>query len=372
VSLDSDASSDSGDRKIVSLLHLESGRRVPVEVPTVFGRSDEYYHYTDDDDRHDRLRDDVAVGLSVLNYIKLSSDKQVSRTHGLIDPKLPSIADLNSTNGVQLNHRRIPTRSGDAGPGVSLAHSDRLQIGKQIFEVSLLNSSSEALQVQVRNQRFGFVGSDFEGKDRAQEIKSFLVERKGFTMREAIGWPAIIANCYRLQQSAHPEGIAVCAILGEAQAADLAVRGEPMAFVKLLPLISNISGRKVIVLETEGDPSGLETVFESLAYEDTCLVTSTGKVNLEELESDLIVPTLQSLEVKRVRESVNGLPSLAGAFDDAIDGIDALVGAETNRLNVAWLKAYNGKLKVLFGKRERADDEALSHSLRLGSSTFRF
>ena len=46
--------SAAGRRRILSLTHLESGRKVPVEVPTVFGRSDEYYHYTEADERADR------------------------------------------------------------------------------------------------------------------------------------------------------------------------------------------------------------------------------------------------------------------------------------------------------------------------------
>lgn len=344
-----------------------------MEVPTVFGRSDEYYHYTDDDARGDRLREDVTQRLAQLNYIKLSSDNQVSRTHGLINPELPSIADLNSTNGVSLNHRPIPTHSGgDAGPAVIVAHSDRIEVGRQVFEVSLVEASSEALLVQVRNQRFGFVGSDQGRKARAREVKEFLTARKGFTVRDAIGWPAIIANCYRLQSNAHAQGIAVCAIFADADGAELVVGGEPMPFAKLLPLLSNVDGRKVIVLETRGDPAGCERVFESLAYEDTVLLTSTGPVLRESNIDDLVVPTLQSLEMRRVRESLDGHSPLAGAFDDAVDGIDALVDPETNILNVSWIDGYRGKLKVVFGTRERNDDEALSHSLRLGSSTFRF
>jgi hypothetical protein len=362
-----------GTRRVLSLTHLETGRRVPVEVPTVFGRSDEYYHYTDHDERSDRLRGDVTRRLAQLNYIKLSSDNQVSRTHGLINPELPGIADLNSTNGISLNHRPIPAHDGgDAGPAIIIEHSDRIQIGRQVFEVSLTNASSEALQVQVRNRRFGFVGSDRARKGRAREVKEFLTERKGFTIREAVGWPAIIANFYRLQSGAHAQGIAVCAIFADADGAELVLDGEAMPFAKLLPLLSNAGGRKVMILETTGDPAGCERLFASVAYEDTVLLTSTGPVLREINVEELIVPTLQSVEMRRVRESLDGHSPLAGAFDDAIDGIDALVDPETNILNVTWLEGYRGKLKVVFGTRGRNDDQALSHSLRLGSSTYRF
>ena len=77
-----------------------------------------------------------------------------------------------------------------------------------------------------------------------------------------------------------------------------------------------------------------------------------------EAREELIVPTLRSQEMRQVRESLDGHSPLAGAFDDAIDGIDALVDPETNILNVSWIKGYEGKLKVVFGSRERNDDQA--------------
>src|SRR5690606_2934426 len=97
-------------RRVLTLRHEGTGRVVPVEVVTVVGRNDTYYRYCEDDDRGDRLRPDVADGLAALNYIKISSDAGVSRTHGLFDPAGPTVCDLNSTNGTFLNMERLPTR----------------------------------------------------------------------------------------------------------------------------------------------------------------------------------------------------------------------------------------------------------------------
>jgi hypothetical protein len=340
-------------------------------VTTVFGRSDDYYRYTDADERPDRLRADVASNLASLNYVKLSADERVSRTHGMIDPVIPAICDLNSTNGVLLNHREIPTCAGEAGPMVALSHNDRIQIGRAVFEASVTTASEEELLVRVRAQRFGFVGSDLAGRERASAVKTFLIERKGFAMRDAVGWQAAIANLFRLQQSAHAEGVAVCALFAEIKGSDLLLNGEPMNFTKLLPLLANIDGRKVLVLEGRGDPAACEQLFEAMAFEDSVMITSGGPPDELGDDSDLIVPSLQSREMKRMRESLDG-GSLAGAFDDAIDGIDALLSPDTNILKVAWIATYDGRIKVTFGSREQSEDHALSHSLRLGSSTFRF
>ncbi|HBP21482.1 MAG TPA: hypothetical protein DEA08_27300, partial [Planctomycetes bacterium] len=114
----------------VWLRHVSSGRRFLIEIPTVFGRSDAYYQYTSDDIRPDRLRPEVAEGLSVLNYVKLCSDDQASRTHGLLDPSVPALCDLNSTNGTFLNEREVPSRDGEAGPLVTISDGDTLQIGR--------------------------------------------------------------------------------------------------------------------------------------------------------------------------------------------------------------------------------------------------
>lgn len=359
-------------RQQVSLTHVESGRRVPVEVTTVFGRSDDYYRYTDSDIRPERLRPDVVDEMAALNYIKLSSDDQVSRTHGMLDPAVPGVCDLNSTNGVQLNLRDIPKQEGEAGPLVSISHSDRIQIGRAVFEVAVVQTSSAELEARVSERRQAFVGSDHKRRDRAVAVKEFLEERKGFTVRDAIGWRAVIANFYRLQQAAHDEGVALCALFADVHGTDLVMDAERMAFAKLIPLLNNVEGRKVVVLEAKGDPSACEELFEQMAYEDSVLITSTGVAeSLGGDSEELIVPSMQSVEMRQLKESLDG-GSLAGAFDDAIDGVDAMLSPDTNILQVTWIATYEGKLKVTFGSREQGGDTALSHSLQIGSSTFRF
>ena len=52
--------------------------------------------------------------------------------------------------------------------------------------------------------------------------------------------------------------------------------------------------------------------------------------------------------------------------------LDALISPGTNILKVEWVATYEGRIKVVFGTREQSEDMALSHSLRMGSSTFRF
>ena len=253
----------------------------------------------------------------------------------------------------------------------ALSHNDRIQIGRAVFEASVTTPSEEELLVRAHAQRHGFVGSGLSGRVRAGEVGTFLSERKGFTVRDAVGWQAVIANLFRLQQSAHAEGIAVCAIFADISGPDLLLDGNSMNFSKLLPLLANIDGRKVLILEGRGDPSACETLFEAMAYEDSVMISSGGPAEDLSDSSDLIVPSLQSREMKRVRESLDG-GSLAGAVDDAVDGIDALISPGTNILKVAWIATYNGRIKVTFGSREQSEDHALSHSLRLGSSTFRF
>lgn len=352
--------------KRVCLRHVESGRLVPVEVPTVFGRSDSYYHYTTDDIRHDRLRTDVTQQLAALNYIKLCSDDQVSRTHGLIDPRIPAVCDLNSTNGTQLNDKDLPSRAGEAGPLVTLANTDRVQIGNQVFEVDLTEVSEAQVKQQVCDQRHAFVACDKPDVEQAVGLREYLADQKGFQVRHAIGWQAVIANFYHLQSNADPEGVALAALVVEVKGYELLMGPESMAFAKLLPLMTAVPGRKILLLACDGDPSSVEHYFASEAFEDMVLVTAPLGA-LKGSDSSLILPTLHSRLLGDADEGEIDAP-----VDNALDGLSALIGEDTNILNVTWVEKYEGRLKVVFGKKEHSDDHALSHSLRFGSSTFRF
>lgn len=358
-------------RRILTLKHEATGRLVPVEVLTVVGRNDTYYRYTDTDARADRLRGDVAEGLAALNYLKVSSDDKVSRTHGVIDPAGPHVSDLNSTNGTLLNGQRVPTRHGEVGPKVQLRHGDALTVGQQEFKVELWELSRAEHEARVRRARRAFVASDRARLDRARRISACLTERKGFQVRPAVGWPATIANCYHLQASADPEGVAVCSFSAEVRGADLLLDGEPMPFSKLLPLIAKVPGRKVVVLDGDGDPSTCEVVFSGLAWEDMALLTCAG--GPARLDDELRhSATIGTSNVDAMRRSVSGEdPALRGAFDDVVDGLEAMLGPDSNVLCVDWTRSYRGRLRVTFGDKGR-EEEVLSHSLRFGSTTFRF
>jgi hypothetical protein len=357
---------------ILTLKHEGTGRLVPVEVVTVIGRNDTYYRYTDKDDRADRLRGEVAEGLAALNYIKISSDEKVSRSHGMIDPDGPQVSDLNSTNGTFLNGQKVPTRHGEVGPRVQLRHGDALQVGHQRFAVELWDVSKAEREAKVRRARRGFTASDRQRLERAQRIAACLAERKGFQMRPAVGWPATIANCYHLQSSADAEGVAVCSFSAEVRGADLLFDGEAMPFSKLLPLIAKVPGRKVVVLDGDGDPSTCEVAFAGLAYEDMMLLTCSG--GPASMVDDLAVSlAIGTGAVDAMKRSVSGeSPALRGAFDDVVDGLEAMIGPDSNVLSIDWTKSYRGRLRVTFGDKGREDDEVLSHSLRFGSTTFRF
>lgn len=359
-------------RRVLTLRHRASDRLVPAEVPTVFGRSDSYYRYRPEDERADRLRPDVVDGLAALNYIKICSDERVSRTHGLLEPAGPGIRDLNSTNGTLVNGRPIPTRYGERGPLLELADGDRIAVGRQAFDVELWEVTEDEHSQRLERARLAVVGADAARSARAARIAAFLRERKGFAVSEVRGWQAVISQLYRLQQQADPEGLVVLALAAELRRDDLVLRTDEqeveMPLGKLLPLLSSVPGRKVLALDGDGDPTACERLFARIAYEDAVLLTSPGPV-------ELIEPVEHSLRtdlLRDVRDSVSGAHPLQGAYDDPLDGLDALIGPDTNILNVTWVGAYRGRLRVIFGSRVRQDDLAISHSLRFGSTTFRF
>ncbi|MCO5170426.1 MAG: FHA domain-containing protein [Planctomycetes bacterium] len=363
-----DDAPDEQKRKVLTLRHEATGRLVPIDVLTVVGRNDTYYRYTEGDERRDRLRGDIAEGLAALNYIKISSDSQISRSHGVIDPALPGAADLNSTNGTFLNDARLHTRPGEPGPQTELRHGDVLTIGQQRFVVELMDLTVAEHVARVHAGRRGCHASDWARLVRAERIAHFLEERKGFAMSAAVGWAAAIATCYHLQSSADSEGVVALVFCADARGEELVLDGQPMAFGKLVPLIARIPGRKVVVLDVDGDASACEQRFAAEGYEDMLLLTAGGEPAL-----DGVVGTLGTGTLDGLRRSVAGEDrDLKGAHDDAVDGLDALIAADTNVLAVEWLGSYRGRLAVTFGGRPREDDSWLSHSLRFGSTTFRF
>ncbi|MGE0709563.1 MAG: hypothetical protein AB7N76_20885 [Planctomycetota bacterium] len=344
------------------LRHTGTGRRVPVEVPTVFGRSDAYYQYTNEDIRPNRLRPEVAEGLSVLNYVKLCNDDQASRTHGLLDPSVPALCDLNSTNGSFLNDEELPSREGEAGPLVTINDGDKLQIGRQSFHVELREDSEEQVRQDVQRIRHAVVGCGYAHLALAEQAIGFLCEDKGFQVRRAIGWEPLLAQLIKLQEDADEGGLVALLLIGEVRGYQLEVDGTSRPFADLVPMLSRVPGRKVLALALSGDPTACEHYFASEGFEDMVLLT--GPIGaMENGGGELISPTLQS----RLLTAHN-----LGEVASPLDGLDALVSDRTNILKVDWIEQARGPLKVTFGQRRRSDDMDLSHSLRFGSSTFRF
>lgn len=360
-------------RKVLTLRHEGTGRVVPVDAVTVVGRKDTYYRYTEGDERGDRLRGEVSAGLATLNYIKISSDSLISRTHGVIDPLGPTISDLNSTNGTLLNERRVPGRQGDRGPPVGLSQGDVITLGRQRFAIELQDVTDEETVERLHAGRRGSIACDWARLIRAEHLARHLEEHKSFQMRPTVGWAAAIATCYALQSDADPEGVAVVGFAGDVRGEELVFDQEGMPFRKLLPLIARIPGRKVVVLDVDGDPAACEQLFAAQGYEDMLLLSCPGGPALEEPGAgSAVVGTTATSTLAGVKRGLCGEQGLVAANDDALDGLDALLGPDTNVLAVDWLKSYRGRLKVTFGQRPREDDSWLSHSLRLGSTTFRF
>jgi len=356
-------------RTLVWLRHEQSGRRVPVEVPTVFGRSDAYYRYGPDDLRPERFSDEVAADLEVLNYVKLCSDAEASRVHGLLDPALPGLRDLNSTNGTFLNGERLPADPGGAGPIVGLRSRDRIRIGDQVFEVVVADVSEHEVRCRAEARRVALVAAGPEQVARGQALATFLRERKGITVLTALDWKQSIAALFHLQERADPLGLAAVVVVGEVRGLDVLLGGEPLSFGKLLPLIAGVPGRKLVGLEADGDPGLLERRFAEQAREDAALLTApAGAARLDEP----FMGSLQTSMLDQMRASVSGEGHLAGKLDTVADGLDAMIPPASNILRVDWVDGYDGALRVVFGGVRHADDHALSHSLRGGSSVFRF
>jgi hypothetical protein len=142
-----------------------------------------------------------------------------------------------------------------------------------------------------------------------------------------------------------------------------------MPLDKLIAVIQEIPGRKIVALEVDGDPTACEVLFETVAQEDMVLVTSPTTADLS--RDEVFENTVGTLSVDGLRDSLGG-KSTPGSYDDVVDGLDALIQADSNILMISWIAGYEGRIKVSFGSRQDPDDRAISHSLRFGSTTFRF
>ena len=355
-------------KRVVTLYHGASGREVPVEVVTVFGRNDRYYRYTDADQRPDRLHADAVEDLAAHNYVQVSSDDQISRTHGVIDPTQPGVCDLNSTNGTSLNGTLLPRRQGREGPMVTVEDGDQIELGRQTFRVQVRELEAEAVVDEAQQARCGWVGAAADQAARSTRLAVFLHERKGLAARRVTDWPGVIQASYALQEEASANGLVVCALVCAVRGQSLLLGDADMPLDRLLAVLQAIPGRKVLALEVDGDPTSCERLFESTAHEDMILLTSPLEASLA-IDDDF-ENTAGTLQVDQLRQSVSG--ERPGSHDDVVDGLDALIQADSNILMVSWIAGYEGRVRVTFGTRADPEDHAISHSLRFGSTIFRF
>ncbi|MEZ6185118.1 MAG: FHA domain-containing protein [Planctomycetota bacterium] len=353
-------------KELVTLRHVGSQRLVPIVVTTVFGRNDVYYRYGERDERSDRLKR-VADGLAQLNYIQISSDPKVSRTHGMISPDIPGCSDLNSTNGTYLNGHPLEATYGQVGPLHPVKHGDAIGIGNQEFVVLCEHVDAETYTKRLRAKRWAVVASDVPRHDRAERSSAFLRERKGFRVNRVHGWGELVSALYQVQ-SLDPDGVFVLALSAGVHGAELEFDDQRHPVSHLLHLVANIPGRKVVALDLDGDPSACEARFRELAFTDTVLLTCPGDVQLDEP----LIGSLRTSMLDSMAQSVAGDPALRGRYDVLADGLDALISPDRNTLRVEWLQGYEGRLQVEFGQREVGEGSAISHSLRYGSTTFRF
>ena len=163
-------------------------------------------------------------------------------------------------------------------------------------------------------------------------------------------------------------GVFVLAVCGEVRGPQLVLEGEEHPIGQLLQILANVPGRKVLALDVDGDPSACERRFREIAYADTLLLTCPGDVELDEP----LVGSLRTSMLDSMAHSVSGDPALRGRYDVLVDGLDALISPDRNTLQVGWLDGYEGRLHAEFGPREQGDGSAISHSLRFGSTFFRF
>ena len=354
----------------VVLHHIESGREVPVEVRTVFGRWDTFYRYQSEDDRPDRLGDDEQIEtLAGMNFIQLSTDTKVSRTHGMLDPTMPGLADLSSTNGTRVNGNALRQRSQGPGPYEKINHGDEVVVGFQRFRVEVRSDTFDDACNRAQKHRFGLIVHDGDHIPRARKVRDLLLQRKGFRDVRAVsaGQGSLTSGLFWLRKNASAQGVTVVSFHCRAEASALVIQDRPIPFSWILDRVCQIPGRTILALDIDEDPTRFAKMFAERAYEDMALVAAVGEVSFAEPE----IGTDRSAMVRIAHDSICG-KSGPGVLDEAIDGLDAFIPADTNILDTGWTDSYYGRLVVSLGEKERKNPGQITHSIRYGSSRFYF
>jgi pSer/pThr/pTyr-binding forkhead associated (FHA) protein len=333
----------------IQLLHLfqpDTQRRLRVEVPTVFGRSGAFHRYTDEV----RISDQEEAQLARFDYVEITGDNYISRTHGVLHPDSLTIQDLNSRNGTQVNGTLIKTTRGKAGPPHALKAGDVLKVGKLHFVVQLDAAGENSFCGQLARDRHAILGP-IGAKDLAR-LETFLSERKRCQSRQVTGWEQLKRGITDLSVSPSPMGITVVGLVAEPLGEQLRLGDDTVDVGMLLAQLNRVPGSKIVALQATGDPSGCEAIFRDLAYQDTILLTSNVPMSggLEvDLEPDLCTAPKEGLR-RAVKQG-------AGTYDSVIDGLDALLRPLTNVLEVDWVQGYEGALRLVVGTQLHVDYE---------------
>ncbi|MBL4848913.1 MAG: FHA domain-containing protein [Planctomycetes bacterium] len=332
------------DKPLLILHEPTSGRRLRVEGPTVFGRAPALHDYAGVVGR--AFGGEVLANLARLDFVEIEGDDRVSRTHGVLNPEDRSIRDLNSQNGVYVSGRKVqPTETNGEGPTAPVGDGDSIQIGRLVFRVEIAgNETSELALRDLWATRFALVGPS--GDSEADEIEAFLQERKQFTTRSVASWDDLADAITRLANTSS-EGTAtvVIALRVEARGTTLVLSGEARPALWLVREINRLSGSKLVALQTVGDPRALEQIFANQAHQDALLLSSTvpgaKSVFEEPIENELC-----SMALGQFTGAKGGSPA---AYHGIRDGLDAMIPADSNLLDLAWYVGYEGALTLTAG-----------------------
>lgn len=331
----------------VQLLHLyqpDSQRRLRVEVPTVFGRSGAFHTYTDEA----RFSDEEAVELQRLDYVEISGDSFISRSHGVLNPRTMTLQDLNSKNGTYINGRLCMTTANRAGPPHKLVAGDVIAVGKLTFVVQLDEAGADSLEQTLALERHAVVGPS--GAEDARALEGFLEDRKRFRVRRVDSWEELKDALGLLRPRLQPLGVLVIGLVAEPRGDDFVFADETVAATTLLARLNLLPGSKIVAFQATGDPTGIESVFRDLAYQDTLLLTSNVPSHAN-LANDL-APEIATAPAEAVRQGMS-----RGTYDSVLDGLDALLRPTTNVLDVDWTRNYEGALRLVVGSQLHVDYE---------------
>lgn len=343
-------------RQLVFLFHPPSGRRLRIEVPTVFGRSHELHVYRED---QARFSGEDALRLKKLDWVEIKGDQSVSRTHGVIDPVGPCVRDLNSANGIRVDDLKVACAPGREGPSHPLRQGQVVTVGGMQFVVEVDRAGGESLNEWLALDRHAFLAPGDSTEMAA--LDAFLSERKRFRTRARPDYALIEQELEELAAAQSERlGIVVVALAGRPEGPWLRMGQQLIDVAGVIEALAALPGTKVLALQAEGDPAAWESAFRSHAYQDMVLVTSTVPSHsgvLEPVEDPMCTPMVQ-----RLAAGVAGRGSGFGAYHAVLDGLDGLIRPDSNVLDQDWLEGYSGALKVVVGQRLHADPERVEVS----------